>query len=200
MKIQSRREFIVDSAKITGGAICAAALGHDLLAPHESAAAEIDFVETNCGLENGSGPKILVTYASKCGSTGEVAEAIGNVLCQQGAVVETKRIQSVREIEGYQAVIIGSAIHQSRWMPAATEFVTHHQNVLAKIPVAYFFTCLTLVVDSDKARRKARTFLDPLESEAPHVKPVSIGPFAGVLDYSRLSFMYLLEKSFHGFL
>ncbi len=159
-------------------------------APFESAASGIEFVESNCGLGNKSGTKILIAYASKCGSTGEVAEAIGNILCQHDAVVETKPIKSVTAIEGYQAVVIGGAIHQSRWMPEATYFVTRHQNVLSGMPVAYFFTCLTLSENTDKARRRAMTFLDPLKSEAPQVKPVSVGRFSGVLDYSKLSFMY----------
>lgn len=75
-------------------------------------------------------------------------------------------------------------------MPEATNFVTTHQNTLSKLPVAYFFTCLTLSVDTDEARRKAMTFLDPQLNEAAQVKPVSVGRFAGVLDYSKLSFMY----------
>jgi menaquinone-dependent protoporphyrinogen oxidase len=190
MKNRSRREFIVDSAKMTAAAICAAAIGNDLLLPLESEAAGIKLLESSCGVENKNGPKVLIAYASQCGSTGEVAEAIGDVLCQCGAFVETKWVKSVKALNDYSAVIIGSAIHKSQWMPEATAFVTTNQNVLSKLPVAYFFTCLTLSLDTDEARRKAMTFLDPLHTEVPQVKPVSVGRFAGVLDYSKLSFMY----------
>lgn len=190
MKFKSRREFLADSAKITGSAIWAATLGYGVMTPLESAASDIDFVEPNCGFENKRGPKVLIAYASKCGSTGEVAETIGQVLCQKGAMAETRLIKSDKAVEDYQAVVIGSAIHQNRWMPAATDFVKHHQDALSGMPVAYYFTCLTLADNSEKAYRKARTFLDPLEAEAPRVKPVSVGMFAGVLDYSKLSFMY----------
>jgi menaquinone-dependent protoporphyrinogen oxidase len=190
MKNRNRREFIVDSAKMAGAAICAATMGHELLLPPYSEASIVEFPESSCGAENKNGPKVLIAYASQCGSTGEVAEAIGDVLCQRGAVAETKWVKSVKALNDYDAVIIGSAIHQNQWMPEATDFVTTHQNALSKLPVAYFLTCLTLSTHTDEARRKAMAFLDRLYTEAPQVKPVSVGRFAGVLDYSKLSFMY----------
>ena len=190
MKNRNRREFIVDSAKMTGAAICAAAIGHELLLPLDSEASGIKLPQSSCGVENKSGHKVLIAYASQCGSTGEVAEAIGDVLCQCGAAAETKWVKSVKALNSYSAVIIGSAIHKSQWMPEATDFVTTNQNALSKLPVAYFLTCLTLSVHTDEARRRAMTFLDPLHTEAPQVKPVSVGRFAGVLDYTKLSFIY----------
>jgi hypothetical protein len=47
-----------------------------------------------------------------------------------------------------------------------------------------------LSVDAEGAGRKAGTFLDSLNTQAPQVKPVLVGRFAGVLDYDKLSFMY----------
>ena len=190
MKDRTRREFLIDSAKMTGVAIGAATLGRELLLPQAGEAANVKFPESNCGVENENGHKVLVAYASQCGTTGEVAEAIGEVLCQGGATVETKLVKNVKDLNGYDAVIIGSAIQKRQWMPEATEFVTANQNILTKLPVAFFLTCLTLTVDTEKARRKAMTFLDPLYTEVPQVKPVSVGRFAGVLDYSKLSFIY----------
>ena len=185
----NRREFIVDGTKMTGAAICTAAMGWELLLPLDSEASSVKFPESSCGAENISGSRVLIAYASQCGSTGEVAEAIGNVLCQCGAVAETKWVKSVEALNDYSAVIIGSAIHKSRWLPEATDFVTTHQDVLSKLSVAYFLTCLTLCVHTDEARRKAKNFLDPVHKKAPLVKPVSVGRFAGVLDYSKLTFI-----------
>ena len=190
MKDRTRREFLIDSAKMTGAAISAATLGREFLLPQASEAASVKFPESDCGFENENGHKVLVAYASKCGSTGEVAEAIGEVLCQGGATVETKWVKSVKDLNDYDAIIIGSAIQKSQWMPDATEFVTANQNILSKLPVAFFLTCLTLSIHTENARRKAMTFLDPLYAAAPQVKPVSVGRFAGVLDYSKLSFIY----------
>ena len=78
MKNRNRREFIVDGAKMTAAAIFAAATANELLLPLESEASGIKLPESSCGVENKSGPKVLIAYASQCGSTGEVAEAIGH--------------------------------------------------------------------------------------------------------------------------
>ena len=190
MRNRTRREFIIDSVKMTATAIGIATLGGEFLLPQASEAANVKFPESNCGVENKNGHKVLVAYASQCGSTGKVAEAIGEVFCQGDATVETKWVKTVKDLNGYDAVIIGSAIQKSQWMPEAIEFVTANQNILSKLPVAFFLTCLTLSIHTEKARRKAMTFLDPLYAAAPQVKPVSVGRFAGVLDYSKLSFMY----------
>jgi len=190
MERRTRREFIIDSAKKTGVAICVSTMGYDVLSPLESQASSDKFPASSCGIGNKNGHRVLITYASQCGSTGEVAEAIGEVLCQSGAVADTKYVKSVKALDDYSAVIIGSAIHRSQFMPEATDFVITNKHVLSNLPVAYFFTCLTLSVDAEGARRNAGTFLDSLNAQAPHVKPVSVGRFAGVLDYGKLSFIY----------
>jgi menaquinone-dependent protoporphyrinogen oxidase len=132
--------------------------------------------------------KILVAYASEFGTTGEVAEVIGEILCQEGNTVETKWVKNVKNLNNYDAVIIGSAIQYDKWMPEATEFVTANQNILSKLPVAYFFTCLALALPAGKGEKQAMAYSDKSYSLVPQVKPLSVGRFAGVLDYSKMSF------------
>jgi menaquinone-dependent protoporphyrinogen oxidase len=145
------------------------------------------------GSNNKGGQRILVAYASESGTTAEVAEAVGEVLCQEGNMVETKWVKNVSDLNNYDAVIIGSAIQYDRWMPEATEFVTANQNILSKLPVAYFFTCLALSIRSENAKKKkAMVYSDKLYALIPQVKPVDVGRFAGVLDYSKLSFFFRL--------
>ncbi len=136
--------------------------------------------------------KILIAYATEFGTTGEVAEAIGEVLYQEGNTVETKWVKNVKDVNNYDAVIIGSDIQYDKWMSDATEFVTANQNSLSKLPVAYFFTCLTLSSQSEKAEKQAMAYSDKLVALVPQVKPVSVGRFAGVLDYSKMSFFVRL--------
>jgi len=79
----TRREFLVDSAVLAGGAIGTLTLGSGLLFPQTGHAEKVEFPESSCGVEKGINHKVLVAYASRCGSTGEVAEAIGQVFLRQ---------------------------------------------------------------------------------------------------------------------
>jgi menaquinone-dependent protoporphyrinogen oxidase len=163
MKDQSRRKLIINSAKIGVAVIGAATLGKYLLLSQTSEVANVQFPETNCGSKNKGGQKILVAYASESGTTAEVAEAIGEVLCQEGNTVETK------------------------WVKKA-ELVKANQKILQQLPVAYFFTCLVLHKLNTKGDLKAKKYSDKLQALVPQVKPVSIGGFVGVLDYSKMGF------------
>ena len=189
MKNQTRRKFIIDCAKIIGTIICTAILGQGLLFAQTPEAANIEFPESNCGSENKGDYKILIAYASESGSTAEVAEAIGNALCEEGYAVETKWIKNVKDINNYDAVIIGSAIIYENWMPEAREFVKSNQDILKDMPVAYFITCMALSSKEEAAMQQAIEYSDKLCDLVPQVKPVSVGRFAGVLDYSKISFL-----------
>ena len=130
MKDKTRREFIFDSTKIIGVTIGTAALGEVLLLSQVVKAGDVQFPESSCGSKNKGGHKILIAYASKFGSTGEVAEAIGEVLCQEGNTVETKWVKNVKDLNNYDAVIIGSAIRYDKWMSEAKEFVKANRKIL----------------------------------------------------------------------
>ena len=82
--------------------------------------------------------KILVAAASRHGSTSEIAETIGSELAQSGLEVLVEPVQDVRTIEGYDAVVLGSAIHMGQWMKPAKEFVARETTALSSIPVWLF--------------------------------------------------------------
>jgi len=184
----SRREFMSRTAMLAGGALGTLAVGRDLISPREVRAGEVQFIETRCG-EDVKKDRMLVAYASQCGSTGGVADAIGSVFCETGACVDVLRAGNVRDVTPYRAVIVGSAIHSDQWLPEASDFVIQNRDALGRLPVAYFLTCLTLARPTEENRLKALRFLDPLHRNAPQVTPIDTGLFAGVLDYDKLSFM-----------
>lgn len=136
--------------------------------------------------------KILVAYASQFGSTAEVAERVAETLCQTGVIAEAKWINAVTDLSKYDGVIIGSPIQYDNWRPEAVKFVTDNQNILSKIPVAYFFTCLTLAKRNEKTERQALGYAEKIAALAPQVQPVGIGRFGGVLNYSKLPFHFRL--------
>ena len=127
--------------------------------------------------------KILVTYASRAGSTAGVAEAIGKILAEDGTEVEVLPVDEVKDLSPYQAVVTGSAIQGSNWLPEAMQFVRDHQAELARKPFAAFLVCMTLVVSDGKYYEEVKAFMQPVRRL---VKPVKEGYFAGVLNISKV--------------
>jgi menaquinone-dependent protoporphyrinogen oxidase len=131
--------------------------------------------------------KILVAYATKLGSTAEVAQVIGGELRKPGTAVDVLEISQVDSLDAYQSVVVGSAIRVGKWLPEAVKFVKHHRDVLSRIPVAYFVVCMTLSEDTPENRKKVLAYLDPVRQQVPEVRPVDIGLFAGKIDMKELS-------------
>jgi menaquinone-dependent protoporphyrinogen oxidase len=181
----TRRRFLV----VAGGAVGAATLACGGLTALNSQPPPIEFTQSSCGGENEMSEKILVAYASKCGSTGTVAEAVGRTLCDNGTVVDVRLLKDVSDISPYRAVVLGSAARMGRWLPEAVKFVEMHQGTLSQMPVAYFTVCMTMVKDTEENRREATAYSD---SVCEMVQPVDVGLFAGAMDYDKLSLPFRL--------
>ena len=181
-KTMNRRKFL-KLAGATLGVSAVACCGLGTLATRQP---QVNFIENHYPGENNMKQRILVAYASKAGSTGEVAAAIGQTLAVNGAVVDVYPIEEVPNIQDYQAVIVGSAIRAGRWLAAATRFVETHQSYLSHIPTAYFTCCMGLSEETEENRRKALGYMDPVRRM---VTPLAVGAFAGKMDYSKLSFL-----------
>jgi menaquinone-dependent protoporphyrinogen oxidase len=132
--------------------------------------------------------KILVTYASRAGSTAEVAQAIGKTLSESGASVEVLPMEDVQQLSAYQAVIAGSPIRSSKWLPEAMKFIEDHRSELRQKPFAMFTLSITLAMSSGVQYRQAvMGWTAPVRAQ---VKPVSEGLFAGKLDFTKLPFNF----------
>jgi len=178
----SRRDFLVFSA----GVVAAMSL-EGLSGAGGSHAADMKFPEGRCGGKTEK--KVLVTYASKYGSTGGVADAIGKELCSKDVTSDVALINNAGNIGSYQGVVIGSAIYMGKWMSEAVDFVKKNKDTLRQMPVAYFLVCMTLSKPTEENRAKVLSYMDSILKAVPEIKPVGIGTFAGALDYNNLSWL-----------
>ena len=185
MKSVTRREFMVDGSMLIGGAV----LGNELFFPKKVQAGKVEFPESSCGLEKKTGKKVLVTYASKYGSTGGVADAIGKELCSKDLAADVVLVKNAGNVSSYQGVVIGSAIYRGKWLSEAVDFVEKNRDILRQVPVAYFLVCMTLSRPTEENRTQVLSYMDPLLKAVPEIKPVGIGTFAGALDYNNLSWI-----------
>lgn len=82
--------------------------------------------------------KVLVTVASKHGSTREIAEAVAGQLRNAQIEVDLRDVSKVQVVEEYGAVILGSAVYAGSWLPEAKKFAERHHGELTKRPVWLF--------------------------------------------------------------
>jgi len=77
---------------------------------------------------------VLVAYASKNGSTAEIAEAIAEELRRHGLETDCREAAEVRDLRPYGAVVLGSAVYMKRWRPSARRFLRRHRSSLPGLP------------------------------------------------------------------
>lgn len=126
---------------------------------------------------------VLVTFATRYGSTAEVAYAVGEIISEEGAVVEVLPIADVGTVKGFDAVVLGCPARLGRLLPEAVNFMKRQAPELTRVPVAYFLTGMTMRDDTPENRRQAASYLNPLRKIR---EPLRTGLFGGKVDRTRL--------------
>jgi menaquinone-dependent protoporphyrinogen IX oxidase len=162
--------------------------------------------------------RILVAFSTNAGSTAEVAEAIRKGLEGPEAAVETRRLEEVRDLGGYAAVVLGGPMIVG-WHRRTARFLRARRRELARVPVALFFTAMQVTraggeqdhgfpvlldprlltepacpgrLSFKERHTTVESYLRPVRAALAEVRPVSAAFFAGKLDYGKLSFLHML--------
>jgi menaquinone-dependent protoporphyrinogen oxidase len=83
-------------------------------------------------------PRVLVSVASRHGSTTEIARVIGGTLADKHIAVDIVPPAAVDSIDDYDAVILGSAVYAGHWLAPARDFAIRFREPLATRPVWLF--------------------------------------------------------------
>ena len=82
--------------------------------------------------------RVLVAYATKLGSTGEIAETIAHVLRDGGHRALALPARDVRSLDDWDGVILGSAVYAAFWQKDARLFIERFREHLEARPLWLF--------------------------------------------------------------
>ena len=129
--------------------------------------------------------KALVVYATRAGSTGEVAQVISERLCAAGFDAEVQPVESVSSLAGFHAVVLGSAVRYGAWLPEMTRFIESRRSELAQLPLAIFTLHMQELGDDAASQGTRSGYSKAVRAVA---TPRDEAFFAGKVDLARLSF------------
>jgi menaquinone-dependent protoporphyrinogen oxidase len=129
---------------------------------------------------------ILVTYATRYGSTREVAEAVAATLREHRLEADLQPVQKVRTLAGYAAVVLGAPIYVGSLHKDAQHFLTQHREALSERPVAVF--ALGPTHDDEQERQATRAQLDKELAKFLWFTPVALELFGGKYNPAALRF------------
>jgi menaquinone-dependent protoporphyrinogen oxidase len=162
--------------------------------------------------------RILIAYSTNAGSTAEVAEAIRKDLEGPEVAVEVRRVEEVRDLGGYAAVVLGGPMIVG-WHRRAARFLRARSRELSGVPVALFFTAMRITptgreqghgfpvlldprllagpsrpgrLSFKERQTTVESYLRPVRAALEAVRPVGAAFFAGKLDYGKLRFLHRL--------
>ena len=130
---------------------------------------------------------ILVAYASKRGTTAEIATKIGEVLRQKGLHVDVLPVYKVRNLTSYRTVVLGSAVYFGLWRREAVKFLSENEKRLSELSVWLFSSGPTGAGDPLELTKGWR-FPESLRSVIERIKPRGITCFGGKLDLKTMNF------------
>ena len=128
---------------------------------------------------------ILVAYASRYGSTREVAEAVAATLRRHGLLTEVQAAEEVQDLGEYGGVVLGGGIYIGRWHGDARAFVKRFRRELAELPVALF--ALGPVDEQQKHWADTEKVFRAAVAKLP-VEPIETRLFGGAVEPGRLPF------------
>jgi len=133
---------------------------------------------------------VLVTYATRYGSTEETAQAVAQTLRDHGIAVEFRAVKDVPSVDRYGAVVLGAALYMGRLHKDARRFLAAQRDRLATVPVALFVP--GPVDKREKDWTGAQQQVDKALARHPWLKPVACEIVGGAFDPKLLGFPFKL--------
>jgi menaquinone-dependent protoporphyrinogen oxidase len=131
---------------------------------------------------------VLVGYATKAGSTREVAEVVARTLREHGLEADVRPVGEIGTLAPYAGVVLGAAIYMGRVHKDARRFLRTHRAELADLPLAVFAMGPHTLAADDVAASRAQ--LDHALASFPELRLATVAIFGGVVDPGKLRFPF----------
>ena len=144
--------------------------------------------------EKNNEKKILVAYATWSGVTRGVAEEIAKTLQSQKNVVDVLPVKEVKDVSGYDALLVGTSLHMFGPVGEFRSFLKRCQKDLQNKPIAFFVVGANMQEDTPKNREQTLEWLNKGLKGLENIRPVDIGLFAGAMltdtpEYQKANFV-----------
>jgi menaquinone-dependent protoporphyrinogen oxidase len=176
-KSVSRRSFLKAGCIGVAAVGVTACGGAGLVAALRPDPPPVDFPSFSYGDQTGD--KVLIAYGSATGSTVDIAAAIGKTLGERGFSVDIHPVKEKPSVDGYQAVLVGSAVQGGNWLPEAVDFVQSNQSDLNRLPLALFSVHFFYRGNDANSQKRRLAYLDKVR---PLVPLAAVVFFAGRFD------------------
>jgi menaquinone-dependent protoporphyrinogen oxidase len=139
---------------------------------------------------------VLIAYATRGGSTAEVAQAMGTAMQNAGVPAEVLPVAQIDSLAGRQAVILGAPLYIGRFPKEFHQFLHLHHEALRGIHPWVFALGPTRndAKDFEGARSQAETQL----RRYPWLKPAELHIFGGRWSTQNLPFPFSLLRRIPG--
>ena len=131
-----------------------------------------------------AGPSVLIAYATRYGTTKEIAEEIQGVLAEDDIESDLINVMEIRTIDAYDAVILGSPVYMGKMLIEARDFCQKYMPFFAGKWVAIFVDGISCCPPGEKSEQVLFAAIDDMKD---CVIPAAKMAFCGSLDPSVLT-------------
>jgi menaquinone-dependent protoporphyrinogen oxidase len=127
-------------------------------------------------------PTVLVAYATAQGSTETIAECIRDTLADSGCTATAASVDDDLNPGDYEAVVLGSTIHDGNFLPAFTDYIDRHREELRDRPTWLFSVGMGPAMHGPLGSVLRRVIPKPIDSVRHLLGAKGFHAFAGVFD------------------
>ncbi|MFA5396142.1 MAG: hypothetical protein GX097_07400 [Methanomicrobiales archaeon] len=131
-----------------------------------------------------TGPRVLIAYATKYGTTKKIAEEIQGVLTDKGIESDLINVMETGKMGTYDAVILGSPVYMGKMLVEAREFCKYFRHNMTDTWLAIFVNGISCCTPGNVDTAPLFAAIDEMHE---YVRPDMKAAFSGAFNPTGLS-------------